>query len=402
MSLILSIVMFGLNVLMMLFRKQPNKLKVDGLHIGFMLMFLVSLCFSYLLNGIHEPKALNHFIAYNTVIILFFLNILFALKNSHIEPNKALRTLTVMTTVAALYTVIEAIAVNLMGIDVSLYIPRPTVNYYNPMALGFIIRARGFAVESGHHALMMEIFAPLTIYYLWRISRMPSAIKLLITIILAANIIITYSTASFIAIPTALGLVLMINWAKTVKNMAKTFLQPKRLVFLFLIIFTLSYLEKRIPVFDSVYLSVLSKMGSNSEVDRNKKMEAIMNKYQNSGLDHILFGYGPSGFRVAGLNDAVISWYPTILFEAGLVGFIFLILHLGVIFFVFMGIRNPVKPYLLMAYFCGLIHYYFIGDYWYPWIWFLMAFGIYLKLRERHGVDKPINYDEINSQSIIC
>jgi hypothetical protein len=131
-------------------------------------------------------------------------------------------------------------------------------------------------------------------------------------------------------------------------------------------------------------------------------MEAIMNKYQNSGLDHILFGYGPSGFRVAGLNDAVISWYPTILFEAGLVGLIFLILHLGVIFFVFMGIRSPVKPYLLMAYFCGLIHYYFIGDYWYPWIWFLMAFGIYLKLRERHDVDKPINYDEINSQSIIC
>lgn len=393
--------MFGINVLMMLFRTQPNKLKVGAFHIGFILLFLVSLCFSYLLNGLREPKALNHFIAYNTVIILFFLNILFALKNSRIEPEKALRTLTVMTTIAALYTVFEAIAVNLMGIDVNLYIPRPTVNYYNPLALGIIVRARGFAVESGHHALMMEIFVPLALYYLWRISKMNLLIKLMITIILVANIIITYSTASFIAIPISLALVMILSWAKTLKNLARTFYQPKRLVILMLIVFSLFYLEKRVAVFDSVYLSILGKMGSHSEEDRNKKMDAILHTYKNSGADHILFGYGPSGFRVAGLNDAVISWYPTVLFEAGLVGLIFLILHLGVIFFVIMGIRSPIKPYLQVSYFCALIHYYFIGDYWYPWIWFLMAFGVYLKLRERHDLVKPIQYVETDQQTTI-
>ncbi len=396
MSLLISIAMLGLNILMTLFRKESNPLKINGLYIVFISIFLVFLFMSYLLNGLHEPKAFNHLIAYNTVVILFFLNLVFALKNSGIDPIKALQTITIMTTMAAFYTVFEGIAVNFMGIDVNLYIPRPSVNYYNPLALGVIIRARGFAVESGHHALMMEIFVPLALYYLWRISKMFWPFKLLITIILAANIIITYSTASFVSIPTALGLVLIINWAKTIKGLGKTFYQPKRLIILVLVVFSLYYVEKRIAVFDSVYLSILSKMGTYSQVDRNKKMDAIIHTYQNSSADHILFGYGPSGFRVAGLNDAVISWYPTILFEAGLIGLFILILHLGVMFFVFMGIRNPIRPYLLFAYFCAIIHYYFIGDYWYPWIWFLMAFGIYLKVKEKYDDVQTLKFEESN------
>ncbi len=58
---------------------------------------------------------------------------------------------------------------NFYGFNINEFIPRPKMEYYKAGSLGIIFRARGFASESTNHATIMEILAPMCVYYFFNV-----------------------------------------------------------------------------------------------------------------------------------------------------------------------------------------------------------------------------------------
>ncbi|HSV10813.1 MAG TPA: hypothetical protein VLI68_08590, partial [Hanamia sp.] len=347
--------------------KLPYGLIGIDIVIVFLLLFLIS--FSFAINGWGNSKSFNHTIAYLSTFLLFYISVKFILFNAK-DKNKifkrVLKAITYITLISAIYANVEFIVCNVFDINLNDYIPRPTEAeaFYNAIVLGEFYRARGFAPESGHFAFMMELFGPLTIYYIYfsGFCRWKKPLKALIITVIILSIIFTVSTASFIIIPLAV-LFALLFYLKSIciylkKNTAKFVLSTATVsVVVLLFNYYLSF-------YAFIILSISQKMDSGSFEDRKSRINFFYDNFFGQDLIHKLVGIGPAGYNILGFDEsnAILSLYYSITFELGFIGLFLFLLFFLYIFYHAIKIKSTIRFFLLIAITSGIMHYNFISN----------------------------------------
>lgn len=385
----LSIPLFfalGLFILMGLEIISSGKLPVGFLGFDLLIIFLFFflVLFSFLINGLGNSKALNHTIAYVSTFLLFYAPIKFILFKTE-DKNKLLRQvlqfITYTTIISAVFGNIEFIAANFFDIALNTYIPRPIEGekMYNPLVVSLFIRARGFEAESGHFTFMMELFSPLTIYYMyfsgfckWHLFQ-----KILIVIFIFFSFIFAASSASFIIIPLAIVLAVLVHIKKIppyVKRHSRKFIIASSITVFLLMVF--NYF---LSLYALILLSLSDKLDSGSFDDRQERIDFFFNKFSFLSPVKKISGVGPAGFDVLGFDDSksILSLYYSITFELGFLGLLLIVLLLVYFILNTLKIKTKIGFFLMVSVISGVIHYYFIANFWYPWFWFIAAFTIF-------------------------
>ena len=346
-------------------------------------LFLFLDIFSYAVNGWGVVKSLNHTVAYLATFFLFYIPVKFTLFNAKDNAQlfkKVLQFVTYTTIISALYANVEFISSNVFRINLNDYIPRPSEEqaYYDATVLGIFYRARGFTAESGHFTFMMELFSPVAIYYMyfsgfckwWKLS------KAFIIFTIICSFIFAVSTASFVIVPIAVFLAGMLRM-KTIfiylKKRTAKFLFTSAIVAA--IVFLFNYF---LSVYALILLSINDKMNNGYDY-RQQNINFFFTKFFRLDVIKQLIGAGPAGVLILGYDQstAILNLYYSIAFELGFLGFFLLLALLFYVTIKIIKINSSISFFLLISFFSGAMHYYFIANFWYPWFWFIMVFAIF-------------------------
>ncbi len=355
-----------------------------GFDLVIIFLFLLIVVFSYLINGWGNSKSLNHTLAYLSTFLLFYVAIkftLFSAPHKNLILRRTLQFITYTTIISALYGNIEFISANFFGLNLNDYIPRPTEMeaWYDATVLGVFFRARGFAPESGHFAFMMELFSPLTVYFMYfsGFCKWTKPVKALIVAGIIFTFIFTVSTASFVILPLAVlfaSLIYLKNIILYIKRKPAKFIITSAAISIVIFLFNYFF-----SVYALILLSISDKMSSFSLDDRQERLNFFTDKFSHLPFINNLIGTGPAGYNILGFDEskAILSLYYSITFELGYFGLLLLLFFFLYIFFQTLKIRSSIGFFLIISVVSGLMHYYFISNFWYPWFWFIAAFVVF-------------------------
>ncbi len=346
------------------------------------ILFLFFVLLSYAINGIPYSFSLNHTLAYFSSFIFFLLTPLFFFLNNKTPQQLfrlTLKWIFISVLTSSVFSLVEFTLTNFCGITVSDLIPRVSVKEYDPFIVGFLIRSRGFAEESGHYGFMIEIFAPLCAYYLYKSGFFIKGIfyKNISMLCIVLSILTSFSVASFLLIPACIIISLTLGYKPTIEFIRNH--HKKILVTIILLLFVWQIINLFIPLTEIVQITIEEKFDSFSFEDRAFRSNFFWQTFPKLPLINILFGVGPSGFRILGHDDSFsfLSLYQTITFEIGIVGLMCFGSFLLSLFIKLMTIKHNIKFFLIISFLCGIIHYNSISNYWYPWFWFLCCFILF-------------------------
>ncbi|MGN6267677.1 MAG: O-antigen ligase family protein [Ginsengibacter sp.] len=363
-----------------------------GFDLVIIFLFLLIVAFSFLINGWGNSKSLNHTVAYLSTFLLFYVAIKFTLFSAPDKKPVLKRTLqfiTYTTIISALYGNTEFISANVFHINLNDYIPRPTEDeaWYDATVLGVFFRARGFAPESGHFAFMMELFSPLTMYYLYFSPdcKWPKFLRALTVAVIVFSFIFAVSTASFAILPLAVLFAALI-YSKSIFLYIKK--KPTKFIITTAAISGVTFLFNYfLSIYALIILSISNKMDSFSLYDRQERIDFFNNKFSHLPFFNNLIGTGPAGYNILGYDEsrAILSLYYSITFELGYLGLLMILLFFLYIIFQTLKIRAPIGFFLLVSVFSGVMHYYFISNFWYPWFWFIAAFVVFYNVHNKQN-----------------
>ncbi len=344
----------------------------------------LNIILSYVINGFLQSKPTNHLIAYTVTLLFFFVlinQVFIELEKKHTLTTLISKVLTYTILFASFFAIAEFGFKIYLGIDLNNFIPRPSRASYDFGALDQLFtRVRGFANESGQHAMMMETFLPVSSFYLIYRSNLPKMVSVFFITIFLLSLLFTFSGGAFLFFPMAILLTLAYIFVfRRIK--LKNILMASFVIVLANYLFGFIFRYKITDVVSNIIFSKLNNSGSLN--DRTNRFDAFLEKYQNADSFHQFFGYGPSGFRLVGLEDSILSLYPTVLFEAGVIGLGFFIAFLGYIYFIITQIKDPIKIPLMVGFLACCGHYWIVANYWAPWLWFLCAFILSVYREER-------------------
>ncbi len=352
----------------------------------FIILFLLNIVLSFFINDILNPpdslvfgKTVNHLFAYFASFINFYVTtfLLFNLNSEAVSPYQITKIITLVLFFSCVFAIIEFIAKNIFSIDFDQIVPHPAVEKMNALALGDIfrsIRARGLAEEPGHFAFMINLFLPLSIYYLFfsELCRFPKWAKTTIVSTFIIALILTFSTAAFVVLPISLFLSFIFFRKYLIKHLVKILIGASLLILFALV------LDTYVPIITQLALDIDQKTSNSGSMDdRTTRAELFQTYFKNAPILNKFIGYGPSGYLKAGLEadtDSFLVLYQTFLFETGIFG---MLIYIAFLFFLLLQIKKIIFPlnfFLLFSFIMGILHYFFISNYWYPWYWFVCAF----------------------------
>ncbi|MEO7393556.1 MAG: hypothetical protein ABIU11_01360 [Chitinophagaceae bacterium] len=389
--LIFAVFLFMLMILKIV---QSGKLPDDllGFDVVIISIFLFFIIFSFVINGWGNSKSLNHTVGYLSTFLLFYVAIkftLFSFPEKNFLFRRVLQFITYTTIISALYGNAEFITSNIFGINLNTYIPRPSEAeaYYDATVLGLFYRARGFAPESGHFTFMMELFSPLSIYYMYfsGFCKWRKLLKAFTVLLIILSIIFAVSSASFIIIPLAV-------LSASVLYFKKIFLYIKRhlgksVINIFIAIVIIFIINYFVSLYSLIVLSVSDKLDSFSFDDREERINFFYDKFIYLDFIKKLSGTGPAGFDILGFDESksILSLYHSITFELGFLGLLLIILLFIYSILNTLQIKSKIGFFLLISIISGVLHYYFIANFWYPWLWFIIVFSVFCNKKLSNG-----------------
>ena len=347
-----------------------------------LLLFLAF--FSFVTNGFGNSKSFNHTIAYLSSFVLFYITIkfiFFYIKDKDWLLKKVLQFITYATVISAVYANVEFISSNLFDLNLNEYIPRPSEDekFYEASVVGFLYRARGFAPESGVFTQMMELFLPLTVYYLFfsGFCKWVRWVKRVAITLIIFSIIFAASSATFIILPIAILIASIIYIKKIVSYILN---KPVLFYLKTLVVISVGLLiNNYLSIYTNILLSVTDKIDSGSFDDRQGRIDFFYEEFSKFTIVNKLIGAGPAGFDILGFESSksIVSLYYNITIELGLVSLFILFAFMAYIFFYAFSIKNKIGFFIMIAVLSGIMHYYFVHNYWVPWFWFIAAFTIF-------------------------
>ncbi|HXT82929.1 MAG TPA: hypothetical protein VN704_01035 [Verrucomicrobiae bacterium] len=367
----------------------PGFLGFDILIILFFLFFNIV---SFVINGWGIAISFNHTVAYLSTFLLFYITIKFTLFNisdKNLLFKRILQFISYTTIISALYGNVEFISSNVFGVNLNDYIPRPAQysDPYTPVVLSLFYRSRGFAYESGVYTQMLELFAPLTIYYLFfsRFCKWTKSLKIFLSITLFLSFVFAASSATFVALPIAVFITCCF-YIKRIYYFLRHrsfFYYLKGIIVLIIIYIINNYLS----LYSSILLSLTEKMNSYSMYDRQNRIDFFNSTFSKFTPLKKMIGQGPAATDIIGVDGwhVVVSLYYNVTFELGFIGLFLLVFLFGYISFYTLSIKSKIGFFLNIAVISGIIHYYVVHDFWVPWVWFIAVFSIFFKKKFDSG-----------------
>jgi hypothetical protein len=369
-----------LPVLFLAIYEQPMPLnRIFSSEIFPLLFFVLLVWMSYFVNGWGNAKSLNHAIAYSLSILIYYI----MMKLVILKLNKdvsfiigVLKLFTITTSISALFACTEFVLNNFYGIDLGSLVPRGDLQEYDALVIELFQRARGFATESGHFTFMMELFMPICIYYLFFSSycSWPLAIKCIILFSYFASIVFAASSATFLILPAVFIATAVVYW----RRFSKYIISNRRRVSIFVgsVVALMLVLNRYISLYTLILSSVADKFDSNSYDDREMRYRFFYDIFPNQPIVQKLIGVGPSGFRLLGYDESVtiISFYLNVTFELGVLGLFLVLMFIWLVLRQCLKWESNMAPFVFAAVVGGGLHYYIIGNYYYPWFWFVCIF----------------------------
>lgn len=353
-------------------------------------IFLIHISVSFFYNNILKThssfilsKSLNHLFAYITTFINFFVSVLLILYLNR-NPSFFLKIFNLLTWIllfSCIFAIIEFTLKNVYSIDFDSYIPHPAFERMSAVALGDVfksIRARGLSEEPGHFAFMINLFLPLAVYYLFFSNKCNFLlhIKILFILIYTIALILTFSTAAFFTLPVGL----LISFAFFYKNLTKYL--PQIITFSIVIIVGAIILDIYFPILTQLAFDIDQKTSNSASMDDRTMRFLLFQTYFNKApILNKIIGYGPSGYLHVGLqpeSESFLVLYQTFIFESGILGICIFSTFLFNILIYLRKIIFPLNFFLFFSFVLGILHYFFISNYWYPWYWFICACIIYI------------------------
>lgn len=349
----------------------------------YLLFFWLLLTFSFIVMSNGE-KSINHWFLWTFPFFSFyfvFKNELFQLFTLTEIKDKIFKYITYATLLACSFSVLEFCCINFLDIDLS-FIPRGAVEDYTPFDLGFV-RARSFAEESGHFSFFVEIFGPLSIYWINENFRFP--FKLTAFAIILLGLVATMSGIGLLL----LGIyIFMLFDFYLFRKKTSTTVKVKVIFYaigLFFLIVVL-YPDFFSNIWDLITIKMVSDNTSNLErVSRFAAIDKL------SGLGYLI-GYGPAAFSTLNV-DSFISFYLGILMNTGIIGITLFTLFCLSKYRSIKRIKDiDCRLALKCSFLFACVHLAFIDIIYVPWFWVLLSLidVIYIKEKKTNNL---VNYD---------
>jgi hypothetical protein len=339
-----------------------------------LLAYLVVLGVSLLFSGHIEGKNINHLVAYTTVVAVyyFFVKFLFAADDTYVRYESHIRgTLAWSVLLVSIYTLLEFLDRNGGGWGITRLVWFPAdiaTENYRPLFLVFV-RARGFMSESAMLALFLNTFAPMSFVHLRR-TLGPARATAFLLIALAASLV-TFSVGAVIFI--TLGLLLAVGMYAYDRGLVFVSVRWSLAAACFLLL--TAGIASQVPyqawqlVADKVSLVNDPASGYDRMRHWTEALPAIAR--------HPLLGTG-IGSTSAELGSGVISFYLTMLKEAGIPALLLILAFFALMFREITRLprQDPYKYVYAASFVAAVCHYAIISDIWYPWFWLLCVFII--------------------------
>lgn len=329
----------------------------------YLLYFWLLLTFSFVVVSDGE-KCRNHWLLWTYPFFTYFfvfkneLSRLFTLEEI---KSQVLKVIAFATIFACAFSTFEFCCSNFLGIDLN-FIPRGTVEDYTPFD-GFF-RARSFAEESGHFSFFVEIFGPLSIY--WILNNLNASFKLVTIGVIVLGLVATMSAVGLLFMFVYIGMFANFYIVEQNSKVSAKFLFLISLIAI-LVVITVVYPE----VFSTIWDLIMMKLNPEnvSHADRASRFSAIEKM---SGIAYLI-GYGPAAFSTLNV-DSFISFYLGVFMNTGIIGlWLFLCFCLS-IFHKIKSIRDANLRFALKtSFFFACAHLAFIDIIYVPWFWVMLS-----------------------------
>ncbi len=343
----------------------------------YLLFFWLLLTFSFIVMSNGE-KSLNHWFLWTFPFFSYyfvFKNVLFQLFTLSEIKDKIFKYITYATLFACSFSVLEFCCINFLDIDLSL-IPRGAVEEYKPFDVGFV-RARSFAEESGHFSFFVEIFGPLSVFWINENFRFPLKATALAIILL--GLIVTLSGVGL----SLLVIYLFMLFDAYLFRRKTSFSVKLKLIFYAVGFFSLTVIL--FPEFFSTVwnlIAVKTESDNVSYVDRVGRLAAIDKL---SGFA-FLIGYGPAAFSTLNVNS-FISLYLGILMNTGILGIILYALFCLTKYRSIMRIKDiDLRFALKCSFLFACVHLAFIDIIYVPWFWVMLSLIDVIYTKEKYNL----------------
>ncbi|OLC06451.1 MAG: hypothetical protein AUH42_05540 [Gemmatimonadetes bacterium 13_1_40CM_70_11] len=303
--------------------------------------FVFTLGLSLLLSGEVEPTNIHHFLAYGVVVgvYYFFVKFLFAADDTYVTYASRIRTaLALSVGLVSAYALLEFVDRNFVPLGVTRFVTFPGDDVLGPISLVYVrdrwgrLAAAAFLVLTGG-AFCVTLSAGGLVF---------------LAVGLAAAVFMYVADRAFLFVPVRALLIVV-----SVLALMATALVT-------------SPAEWLIPVTSKLALTDLSSGQERVQAWR----EAL-----SVAAEHPLLGTGVGSTSVE-RGSGVISFYLTMLKEAGTVSLALILVFFALIFRRIMMLPswNRFKYAYAVSFVAALCHYAIISDIWYPWLWLLCVF----------------------------
>ncbi|OZI07539.1 hypothetical protein BWI93_14490 [Siphonobacter sp. BAB-5385] len=381
--IILSVINFAFLIRFVFFNVKIIIYKIDLL----LIIFWLIVSFALLINSsaFISLKPYNHYVAYTFVVFFNYI----ILKNIFInyfsiyDLQDMCKSVGWGVLICSIFGILEFILKTFLFVNVDLYIPRAEIAEYDPTILASFIRIRSLVEESGHLAYYLELLAPIGIYGFRHNKRL--CVTLTITSVLC--FLLTFSSGGYGIVLILLFIYFMKNIFKFISNNYYIVINIRKIIIFFvsisLLIFVAIYVGSLI--YDIFYTIFFEKaFNSGSANDRNFRLEEGLKAFEQSKVLQQIVGNGPAAYDTLKLwSQGMVVLYLTFLLEIGLAGsIVFIIFILISLKYAFKIKDNLLKLIFVCAHICALIHFLFIANYYYPWLWVMLALNFFVYVKQ--------------------
>ncbi|WKY78616.1 hypothetical protein PH197_05000 [Leuconostoc lactis] len=366
-----------------LFKAYRNKIELYSVATIISLPLIIFLMISFIsfimqINRIgFTGKGLNHTLSYLVIFVYFSLTI-FCLIVYKVDLNSIYKMISYSLLIVSVFTIIEFVSKNFLGLDqFDSFIPRlsNSIDFKASYMIGAgaFIRSRGFTSESGHNALFLLSFLPFMM-----LSKIKHKLISIIVVIIA--LATTFSAAAMFEMVVAglsVSLVKIILSRKTIRiKKSNLIIIYIGIIILILVVIFTNTLDYLLAYFNGIFNKI--------NLDNSSSAGLRFSRWANSlslVKNNYLFGAGP-GISSIFLGTASTNLYIEMFVETGIVGLFFFLWFITQAVIKVFKLNNTTKYFYLFSIFVCIIHYFIIGNYWYPWLWVILAITQYTLLKE--------------------
>ncbi|WP_040210454.1 hypothetical protein [Clostridium polynesiense] len=301
------------------------------------------------------------------------------LKKGSIKIEKILKWISVSVFITCSFALVEFAARNLFPSLLSVFnlLGIDTVLKYDALYFEVYQRSRAFMTESGHYAMFVNAFLPISLYYIYRYKGI--AAFLIYFIICSLGYLVSFSAGAFASLAAAFLAAFLFYTIE--KHSKKSILLFSTALIFVMIVF---YYIKDISFFQGIMEKVLFVNDSG----RLWRWQFSLDSFLNADFFQMIFGRG-LGFLSYTYSTGSTNWFIEATVETGLLGIITIILILLISIKRILQMKYEFKYFIFIGITAMIIQYNLISDYWYPWIWTTIALSSYFRyLEKKAGEEK--------------